>query len=278
MANDLKKQDQTALAQSDDFDWEQYAGEGLEDLSAEDKGLPYVDILQPLSPEVDEIEGAKAGMIVNKATKEVVDGDKGIRFVPACRDHVYTEWKPRDSGGGLVATHQIDDPVVVEAKSKQRFGKHLLPNGNELIETYYLYGIILDDEDTPSPAVISFTSTKIGPLKTLLTRADAIMIKTPNGRKFKAPLFGHVWRLRTEKKKKDNYTWYNWVPAFDSPTNRAEDARLKSPEIASLASDINASQKAGRLKTNQESLQRDDDMGGSSYQGGATIDSDDPPF
>jgi hypothetical protein len=281
MASNLTKVQQDALELAgDDLDWSQYDGQGLEDITQEEKGLPFIDILQPLSPEVDEIPGAKAGMILNKATKDLFEGDKGIRFVPACRDHVYTEWKPRDAGGGLVATYQLDDPVVREARAKQRTGKHILPNGNELIETYYVYGVMLDEDDNPSPAVISFTSTKIGPYRAQMTRADALMRKLPDGRKMKYPLFAHVWRLRTEKKKKDNYTWHNWSITFDGANNRAEEARLSPKDAAfQLASDINASQKTGQLKANSDTLSRDDaGSSSSSYSGGTTIDQDDPPF
>ena len=254
--------------------YEEYAGQGLEDISSEDRGLPFFEILQPLSPEVEEIEGAQAGKIINKATKELYDS---LRFVPACRQHVYTEWVPRDAGGGLVATYELTDPVVQAARSKQRVGKHVLPNGNELIETFYLYGLVLDDDDNPTPAVISFTSTKISAYKTLTTRADSLMFRTKDGRKLKFPWFAHVWNLGTEKKKKDKYTWWTWSVRFDGDDDKAEEARLPADHVAvSMGSDIVNSMKAGALKVNTEGLRND---GAAASSGGAsTVSEDDPPF
>lgn len=257
--------------------YEEFAGQGLDDITSEDKGLPFFEILQPLSPEVEDVPGAQAGMIINKATKELYDS---IRFVPVCRDHVYTEWVPRDAGGGLVATYQITDDIVKAARSKQRVGKHELANGNELIETFYLYGLVLDADDNPTPAVISFTSTKIAAYKQLTTRADSLMFRTNDGRKLKFPWFAHVWKLGTEKKKKDKYTWYTWNVAFDGANDKAEEARLPSDHMAvQMGSDIYQSHRGGGLKVNTEGMSNDGpgrDSGSGS--GGGGYEDDEPPF
>lgn len=271
----VKTEDDKLQAMAVYAGYEAYAGQGLDDLSTEDKGLPFFEVLQPLSPEVDDIPGAVAGMIINKATKELYDT---IRFVPACRAHVYTEWVPRDDGGGLVAQHELTSPVVADARSKQRVGKFILPNGNELIETFYLYGLVLDENDNPTPAVISFTSTKIAAYKQLTTRADSLMFRTADGRKLKFPWFAHTWKLGTEKKKKDKYTWFTWTVAFDGVNDKAEEARLPAdhPAVA-LASDIVSSMKAGALKVNTENLRNDGAAAERSGASGAAAE-DDPPF
>lgn len=276
--NVVTKEEAKLPAVADMSGYEAYAGQGLEDISTEDKGLPFFEVLQPLSPEVDEIEGAQPGMIINKATKELFTS---IRFVPACRSHVYTEWVPRDSGGGLVGTHQLTDKVVQDARGKQRVGKHELANGNELIETFYLYGMVLDEDDNPLPAVISFTSTKIAAYKQLTTRADSLMFRAGDGRKLKFPWFAHVWKLGTEKKKKDKYTWYTWTVAFDGKNDKAEEARLAPDHPAvELGSNIVASQRQGELKVNTEGLRNDGAAAERGDRDGAKmpVSEDDPPF
>lgn len=263
-----------AMAQYEGY--EEYAGQGLDDLTTEDKGLPFFEVLQPLSPEIEELgDAAKPGMIINKSTKELFNS---IRFVPICRDHVYTEWVPRDSGGGLVGNYQLSDPIVAEARSKSKVGKHTLANGNELIETFYLYGLVLDDDDNATPAVIAFTSTKIAAYKTLSARADALMFKTRDGRKLKFPWYAHVWRLGTEKRKKDKYTWFTWAPAFDGGNDRAEDARLPpdSP-IVRQASDLYASHKSGSVKLNTDGM-RNDGPATTGTAGAGDDDIGDAPF
>lgn len=272
-----KEQAQLPAGAGDYSGYEAYAGQGLEDISSEDKGLPFYEVLQPLSPEVEEVEGAVAGMIINKATKELFSS---IRFVPACRQHVYTEWVPRDNGGGLVGTYQLTDPIVQAARAKQRVGKFIMPNDNELIETFYLYGMVLDENDNPSPAVISFTSTKIAAYKTLTTRADSLMFKAADGRKLKFPWFAHVWKLGTEKKKKDKYTWFTWTVGFDGPNDKAEEARLPADHAAvEMGSNIVASMNSGDLKVNTEGMRNDGAATeGGEKGGGAKIAEDDPPF
>lgn len=254
--------------------YEAYAGQGLEDVTSEDKGLPFFAVLQPLSPEVEEIEEAQAGMIINKATKELYSS---IRFVPACRQHTYDEWVPRDNGGGLVGVYELTDPIVAAARAKQRVGKHELPNGNELIETFKLFGFILDDDDNPTPAVIAFTSTQIAGYKTLTTRADSLMFRAGDGRKLKFPWFAHVWRLGTEKKKKDKYTWHVWTVKFDGENDKAEEARLPPDHpVMEMGSNLVASMHRGELKVNTEGL-RNDGAGVDKGNGGGA-DETDPPF
>lgn len=253
--------------------YEEYAGQGLDDITSEDKGLPFFDILQGQSPEL-ELEGAKPGLIINKATKEMTDS---IRFVPVCREHLYAEWVPRDNGGGLVASHAVDSDLVREARAKQRVGKFIMPSGNELIETFYLYGMVLDDNDTPTPAVISFSSTKIKAYKTLTTRSDSLMFTNAQGRKVKFPWFAHVWRLGSVKEKKDNYSWYNWTVRFDGDEDTAASARLPSDhEAVRLGSEIFAQHRQGLVKVNTDSMSNESG-GGSGGGSGEHIDGE-PPF
>lgn len=255
--------------------YEQYAGAGLDDLTNEDKGLPFFEVLQPNSPEVEEITGAKPGMIINKATKELFES---IVFVPVCRQHVYTEWVNRQDGGGFVGQHELTSGLVKEARAKQRVGKHILPNKNELIETFYLYGLVMASSGDFSPAVIAFTSTKIAAYKTLTTRADSLMFTAKDGRKLKFPWFAHAWKLGTEKKKKDKYTWFTWTVDFNCESGRPEDARLPPDHPAvELAAAINDSYKSGSLKVNTDGLSNE---GGTADEGasGGSSDSNDPPF
>ena len=45
--------------------WDQFAGQGQEGAEAGDYAIPYLTILQKLSPAIDEVEGAKAGQILS---------------------------------------------------------------------------------------------------------------------------------------------------------------------------------------------------------------------
>ena len=61
-------------------------GDGLSNVSTKDVMIPRIKLLQKMSPEVDDasLPDAKAGMIFNTASRELVAGDKGIRVLPLC--------------------------------------------------------------------------------------------------------------------------------------------------------------------------------------------------
>ena len=61
---------------------EQDASSGLENIHQEDLATPRLKVLMQLSPEIEDIEGAKAGMIYNTVTNELYDGSVGIKVLP----------------------------------------------------------------------------------------------------------------------------------------------------------------------------------------------------
>jgi hypothetical protein len=165
-------------------------------------------------------------MILNTVTGEVWDGKKGIAFVPATTQHVYVEWKPRDAGGGFLGIHEVNSDLVAHAKAaSSEYGKYNTPDGNELIETFYVYGIALDDDGNASEAVLAFSSTKIKKYKGWMTKAKTIQIPLPDGRRIPAPLFAHRYRLKTVSEKNNKGQFFNWdAITFDG--ENAQQARL----------------------------------------------------
>ena len=92
-----------AVMQADMF--AEDAGSGVDGLGSEDLAIPFLKILQKMSPELDDIAKAKAGDLFNTVTKEVVKGSDGIRVVNCAYTLQYIEWEPRGSGTG--APHAI---------------------------------------------------------------------------------------------------------------------------------------------------------------------------
>ena len=84
------------------------AGTGLEEATTEDYAIPFIRLLQPMSPQLNKnsgnyIEGASAGDLINTVSGEVYDGDKGISVVPCAYSKkyiclLYTSPSPRDRG------------------------------------------------------------------------------------------------------------------------------------------------------------------------------------
>jgi hypothetical protein len=203
-----------------------YAGAGFENQTSDDYSIPFLQILQALSPQIQENDALRQGMILNTVTGECWDGKKGIAFVPATTQHVYVEWKPRDAGGGFVGIHEVNSELVNHAKAaSSEYGKYNTPDGNELIETFYVYGIALDDDGNASEAVLAFSSTKIKKYKGWMTKAKTIQIPLPDGRRIPAPLFAHRYRLKTVSEKNNKGQFFNWDAIVFDGTN-AQEARL----------------------------------------------------
>ena len=137
----------------------------LADMMAEDAGLgvstarednitPLMAILQPLSPQVNKqspsyIKGAQPGQIWLKGSgDELRDGEEGILFQPVRFEKAYVEWRPRDSGGGFVASHPEQPEGLIEKKERNRQRPRLMTkSGHEIIFTRYWAGYVFEDED-----------------------------------------------------------------------------------------------------------------------------------
>jgi hypothetical protein len=208
---------------------------GFEDMDASDFAIPFISILQKGSPQVDPdkkdlfIEGARPGMLFNSVTHQLMDGKVGIPFIPVHRKHEMLEWIPREQGGGLAGTHSVDDPAIAALKKAHPFGKIQNAEGNDLVETYSMFGIVPADEGE-SFAVLSMSSTNIKEYKRWMTQARNVKVRQPDGRMVTPPLFGHVFRLKTKFNENKKGTWYSFTVEFEGGS--AETARL--PENSPL--------------------------------------------
>lgn len=217
------------------FDYGEAAGKGFEDTTAADLSVPFLSILQANSPQVadENPKGAKQGQLFNTVTKELIEGDAGIVFMPCHKEGpVWVEWVPRTAGGGFVGLHAPESPEVEAAKQAEPIlndqGKptrKLRHGDNELIETYYVYGLVLDAEGTNvlGFAVISFTSTKIKPYRDWIT--SMYMIKG------KPPIFANRARISTNREKNEYGTFFNfqieplretWTSSLVNPVEERE--------------------------------------------------------
>lgn len=166
------------------YDYGQDAGSGFEDIGSNELSIPFITILQKSSPQVEDgiLPGAEAGALFNTVTQEIIPGRDGFVFQPCHRDEAWVAWVPRVKGGGFVSTHTPDSDLVLDLIAKNG-GKRIPPkgsdgkripfshDGNEVVETYYVYGQILDDagENVIGFAVLSFTSTKITKYRNWIT-------------------------------------------------------------------------------------------------------------
>lgn len=221
------------------FDYGEDAGLGFEGTKGSDLSVPFMSVLQSNSKQVEEKSpaGAESGMFYNTVTRELLDGDAGFPFI-ACHKEgpIWVEWVPLTKGGGFVALHDPESDVVKNGtpimNDEGKETRKLRHGENELVETFYLYGLLLDEELTSSVgfAVISFTSTKIKPYRDFITATYTLRVPAPNGAKVNPPMLADRALFRTVKMSRNNKTFYN-LQIEPAKTTWAESALKPSVDI-----------------------------------------------
>lgn len=197
------------------IDYGSDAGAGFENDRPEDIQIPFLTLLQDLSPQVTGVEGkgvegARAGKMLNAGTGELL-GDT-IFFVPSHFEHVFCEYTPRDKGGGFLGRYLPEDPIVrkaLAAAGGSRFARLKTQDGNELVETYYLFGVMVRGEDGFQPLVIAFSSTKVSVFRRW---RSAVKMDTASA-KVQAPIFAHFLKVSTVRQKNRKGSFFNFVIA-----------------------------------------------------------------
>ena len=263
----------TALPMVSDFgDFEAFANEGLESVSAQDLSIPYLRILAQLSPQVNKrdgayVQGAEAGMIYNTVENAVYSGEVGVLVIPCYYRRVYVEWKPREKGGGYVGTYGVDD-LIAKTTYKDDRGNDILPNGNLLSNTAEFYVLMLDRDGIPRRCLITMTSTQLKKARKWLTQMQTNTARGKNGNMFVMPMMSHVYTLSTVEERNDKGSWFGWE------VSKSHVLDIKLPDDASLfemAVAFSKSVKAGEVKVKQEG----DDHG---HAAAAPVDDFDAPF
>lgn len=201
-----------------EMDFARDAGGGLEEADAQSYAIPFLVVLQKGSPQCDEdhaacIPKAKPGMFFNTATNEIFDGAKGVVVVPAHFRRRYTEWIPREEGGGYRGEH-LPDTVDRMKLERGKSGRMLLDNGNELADTRYHFCVLLTDEG-PQPVVISMTSTQIKKSRGWMTKMNNLKLEGKDGKRYTPPTFSHAYRLMTVSENNDLGSWKGFQIELD---------------------------------------------------------------
>lgn len=213
-------------------DYGEMAGAGYENTTTSDFAVPLLSILQSNSPQIERgnakcIAGAAAGMLHDTVTNAIFDGEKGVIFVPIITQHVFVEYTPRDKGGGFRGVHEMTSEVVTEAvKGATEFGDYHTKDGNELTETFYVYGYTLATPDATSPLgvyVIPFSSSKIKKYKRFMQLLRTFRVEVRPGEYKNPPLFANRLLLRTvaEKNPKGSYFNFDVTPLIEGDVGKS---------------------------------------------------------
>jgi hypothetical protein len=192
------------------YDITKVSGMGTENLDS-GSALPFVRILQDLSPQLksnkDEyVEGSKAGDLFFNKTKCVLANP--LNIIPVYTKAVYTEWIPRNKGGGYVASHPltvVSDPSYEKGRERQ-YDEWL--GENELRYTSYWF-ILAEIDGNWEEAIIPFTSSQLKVSRKLT--GDINRFRYEQDKSIIPPLFAQKWQLKTVMEtSKNNDDYWNF--------------------------------------------------------------------
>jgi hypothetical protein len=221
------------------------AGAGLDDMSASDLAMPFLAIIQKSSPQVDELNtqkympNAKAGMILNTLTGDLYDGKTGVPVLACGYQKLFTEWTPRDQGGGFQGHHHEDSPVIKNSKVDDKNKRHT-PNGNLLVDTAYYFTLAVPDSGM-FQAMVSMSSTQLKKSRKWNSLMKGIVLKTKAGKSFTPPMYSHIYLLQTEPESNDQGSWYGWKITTVK--------MLDDMDLLQLAKKFNDQIKSGAVRT-----------------------------
>jgi len=271
-SKEVAKKEDAALAA-----WGSYAGDatGFEDTDKSELAIPFINLLQSNS-ELVEAGDAKAGQFFNNVMENVADE---LTIIPCARQRVFVEWVPVDDGGGLVAVHDPDSEFVQDAVRandgstrdiKVADGKH------DLVETIYVYSLVLNEEGDYERAVISFSSSKLKPYRQFYTKASSQMVRVGD-RKFQLPMWAHRWKVTSteEVSKRNGKKFKNLALRFDGKS--AKECRFNpNDELFQAAEDFHDMVVGGVAKADLSTADGMSEAGVGEGGGGATKEGDIP--
>lgn len=210
--NAIATAENTALATTAiDSILSEYAGAGTS-AAVEHNTVPMIYVLQSNSPQVNKrgdsyVADAEPGDLwLKNGVRPIVKGTEGVLFQPVHFQWSWVEWKP--NRGGFVATHN-SRPVDAAQKQLDPNDDRLTwvrGNGNEVVETCYVYGLV----DMDQPYVIPLSASGFRVAREWNSNARA---RKHQGQPL--PLFATKYRLSTVFRTNERGEWFTLSAKFD---------------------------------------------------------------
>lgn len=210
-----------------------------ESMSKDDMSIPFLGILQSLSPqctkgEPEYIKGAEPSDLFDTVTQKVfktTDDDGNpieceLRILPIFYKRSMIEWVPRNKGGGLVKEYSVDDGMTIRTARNDanqdiiQAGSPLGTPGNQLVDTHTHFVFVIHPDGTYEPMILAMSSTQLKPSKDLNNMVSKH--KLPDGRK--APRYFGIYSITTQRRSNDKGAWYIWK--FEKVTDVLQDDKM----------------------------------------------------
>lgn len=179
------------------------------DFDKDDFSIPYITILQSLSPELSKskaeyIEGAKEGLFLNKGTRDLCPD---ARVIVCKYERRYPVFKPKRGGFVRMETQQYFQEQCAWNADSSSFRT---PDGMDIAETRCFYVLSEGSDGSWTPAVISLTGSQAKKAKQWCAAIDNAKMEV-EGNLHKAPIYYHIWSLSSRTESNDNGEWFGYV-------------------------------------------------------------------
>jgi hypothetical protein len=260
------EQTSTALAVSDDM-FAADAGSGMEGATAESFAIPFISVLQKMSPQVDEadgafVDGAKAGMFFENVTNTLTDGKTGVSVVPCAYRRVFLRWGPRGTPGAGFKGELAPEVVAqmrADGKIAELDGRLYVPaadgtvnpaTSDRVADTRNHYVLLIDEKTGAwTQALLSLASTQIKKSKMLMSALASVKLTGPSGM-YTPPTFANTVRVTSVPESNDKGTWHGVKFELTGRVARAE--------VYAAAKAFHASVAAGAVEVKYESPEASD--------------------
>jgi hypothetical protein len=197
--------------------WAEDAGQGTENIGAQDVAVPFIGHVQALSKQLDEndpkyLPTARIGSLFNTVTNEVFDAKTGLLVVPAEIQKTVVESEPRkENGGGGKIVRVYNTRAEAQANAE---------TGNVLLDGFRVFVLYQTKEGGWSPAIISFgTKSKVYTMKQWNALLTGVRVPGPNGTKIQPPIFAYQYRITSAQQKFDDGTAAVLKVVSEGPTS-----------------------------------------------------------
>lgn len=211
------------------------SGAGMEGATIESFAIPFLMILQKGSPQVDEasgnaIEGAKAGMLFENISRQLVDGKEGVVIIPCAYRRVFLHWSEAKGFQGEISPEEVvkrrSEGKIVEFK-----GKLYVPNAAGTVDAEECdkvndarnHYVLIVDRKTGAyrQALLSLGSTQIKKSRALMTALASIKVEA-GGKLISPPTFANLVKVTTVPEANDKGTWFGWKFELDGIVDNPE--------------------------------------------------------
>jgi hypothetical protein len=215
-------------------------GVGFEEVTSSDLQIPFVRIIQALSPQLKKndaafIAGASQGDIFNTVTNKVWGAEDGVLVLPVFFAMKFLEFVPRNQGGGFLGEFSADSNEVRTAVRDKDSGMELLTNGNELVRSAQHYIKIVHEDGNLENAIVDMKKTQLKKSRLWLSM---MMMQKHNGKTL--PSFANTYRLKSVEDGNDKGSWGSW--------NISLEGRVSSLEAYNDAKELHGSISRGELQ------------------------------